>query len=222
MASTVDGRIIAENWGDDLDKFGSVYEDCHGTFESQAWLVGRVTMEKDFSERKKPGLVKSSKHIDRKAFVADKNATSYEIAVDPKGKLGWEANNIQGDHVIEILSESVSDEYLHYLTSKKISYILAGKNGIDFKTAFQRLAEDFKIRTIMLEGGGHVNGSVLSQGLVDELSLLILPLADGTKSSATIFEIDNVVRKAATKLKLKDVQKLESDIIWLKYDVQDK
>jgi hypothetical protein len=90
MGSTVDGRIIGENWGENLNKYGSLYEECHNSFESQAWMVGRVTMEKDFTEGKEPELVKASKSIKREAFIGDQEATSFAIAVDAHGKLGWE------------------------------------------------------------------------------------------------------------------------------------
>ena len=40
----------------------------------------------------------------------------------------------------------------------------------------------------LLEGGGHLNGSLLKAGLVDELSLLHYPVIDGAASSPTIFE----------------------------------
>src|SRR6187401_3260056 len=135
MASSVDGRIIAENWGDKLDQFGGLYEDCHNSFDSQAWMVGRVTMEKDFTEGKQPTLAKPSKPIARQPFVGDKNAKSFAIAVDAKGKLGWNENEIDGDHIIEILAESVSDDYLQYLQNLRISYLFAGKDDLDFNVA---------------------------------------------------------------------------------------
>lgn len=183
MGSTIDGRIIGEHWGDSADKYGSLYEDCHNTFNSQAWMVGRVTMEKDFTEGKKPKLIKAAKSIKREAFIADKNATSFAIAVDPLGKLGWDENEIDGDHVIEILSETVSDEYLQYLQRKKMSYIFAGEKNLDFYLALTQLHDLFDIRTLMLEGGGNINGSLLNAGLIDEVSLLVLPLADGAANT---------------------------------------
>jgi riboflavin biosynthesis pyrimidine reductase len=167
MASTVDGRIIAENWGDEESReaFGNLYEQCHKTFDSQAWMVGRVTMEKDFTEGKKPELVKPELPILRDPFIADKEAKSFAIAVDPKGKLGWTSNEISGDHIIEILTEGVSDEYLHYLQQKGVSNIFAGTEALDFKSALTQLAELFPIHTIMLEDGGHINGSLLNEDL---------------------------------------------------------
>jgi riboflavin biosynthesis pyrimidine reductase len=37
---------------------------------------------------------------------------------------------------------------------------------------------------------GSINRSLLSAGLVDELSLLILPLADATAGTPTTFDVD--------------------------------
>jgi riboflavin biosynthesis pyrimidine reductase len=225
MMSTVDGKIISANWGDKelIKTFSGFFEKYHDTFESQAWMCGRVTMERDFSGGAEPKLVKPDFSIERVPFIGDKNATSFAIAADPHGKLGWESNETGGDHIIEILTEQVSDEYLHYLQQKNISYILAGKKAIDFKWALQQLADLFPINTLMVEGGGHLNGSLLNAGLIDELSLLILPIADGTPKSPTTFEVsDYLVKAAATRLQLKEVERLEEDVLWLKYSLSCK
>lgn len=220
MGATVDGRIIGEHWGGNLDKYGNLYEQCHDSFESQAWMVGRVTMEKDFTEGRQPVLQTSKKPIYRKSYIGDKRATSFAVTVDAKGKLGWDSNEIDGDHVIEILSESVSDGYLQYLQSINVSYIFAGKNDLDLKLALEQLHGLFGIKTLMLEGGGNINGSLLHAGIIDELSLLVLPIADGTPGTPTIFEIRKPLKgKTATALKLIGVEKLEYDVLWLRYKI---
>src|SRR5947208_2143735 len=120
MMSTVDGRIISENWDNrkKIKIFTAIYERCHESFKSQAWMVGRITMEKDFAEAKKPRLTKVKHPVARDAFVGNENAKSFAIAVDSKGKLGWKRNEIEGDHLIVLLSEQASDAYLHYLQQK--------------------------------------------------------------------------------------------------------
>lgn len=220
MMSTVDGRIISANWGDAERRkiFGSIYEKCHESFDSQAWMVGRVTMEKDFTKGETPELSTPEIPIARVPFVGDVNATSFAIAVDGKGKLGWTSNEISGDHVIEVLTEQVSDAYLHHLQQKSVSYIFAGKEELDFSAALSQLAQLFPIQTIMLEGGGHINGSLLNEGLIDELSLLLLPIADGTPKTPTTFEVSDYLPKGpATPLLLSEVQQLEEGVVWLKY-----
>lgn len=218
MASTVDGRIIAENWGSKQEAFGSIYEECHSSFTSEAWMVGRVTMEQNFTEGLQPQPETPERSIERKPFVADPNATTFAVAVDPKGKLGWDKNEIDGDHIIEVLTEAVSDGYLQYLQNKGVSYIFGGKDSIDFGEILKQLYTLFSIKTLMLEGGGNINGSLLNEGLIDELSLLILPIADGSPDTATTFETGKQLKKNnPAELKLKDVLRMEQDVVWLKY-----
>ena len=220
MMSTVDGRIISANWADADTKrtFSGLYEQCHQSFDSQAWMCGRVTMEKDFTKGEKPKLMKPGHPVSREPFIGDKNASSFAIAVDAQGKLGWQSNEISGDHVIEILTEQVSDEYLYFLQQKGVSYIFAGKDEVDFAAALSQLAALFPIKTIMLEGGGHINGSLLNEGLIDELSLLLLPIADGTPKTPTTFEVSEYLqKKPATLMRLTEVKQLEHDVLWLRY-----
>ena len=220
MMSSVDGKILSTNWRDEeLTKtFASYFEKYHLTFPSQAWMCGRITMERDFSNGVQPELQAAPHPIAREPFIGDKNATSFAIAVDSHGKLGWDRNTTHGDHLIEVLTEQVSDAYLYYLQRKHISYLFAGKSEVDFALVLHQLAELFPIETLMLEGGGHLNGSLLNAGLIDELSLLLLPLADGTPQSPTTFEVSEYLPKGpATRLSLTDVQRLDNDVVWLKY-----
>lgn len=220
MMSTVDGRIISENWSDGKRKqaFYSIYEKYHQSFDSQARMCGRVTLEKDFSDEEKPKPIRSKQRIPRKPFIGDNTATSFAIAVDAKGKLGWKTNTIGGDHIIEILTEEVSNAYLNYLQRRKVSYIFAGRKVIDFRQALNELATLFPIKTIMLEGGGHINGSLLNEGLIDELSLLIVPIADGTPKAPTTFEVSEYLeKKCATILRLTHVKQVGHGVLWLRY-----
>jgi riboflavin biosynthesis pyrimidine reductase len=183
-------------------------------------MVGRVTMEKDFTKGEQPELIAPENPIAREPFIGDKDASSFAIAVDANGKLGWKSNEIGGDHIIEVLTEQVSDAYLYYLQQREISYIFAGKDELDFKSALNQLVELFPIQTIMLEGGGHINGSLLNDGLIDELSLLIIPIADGTPNTPTTFEVSEYLqKKPATLLYLTEVKQLGSGVVWLKYRI---
>lgn len=220
MMSSVDGKILSANWKDkELTKtFSGYFEQYHDTFTSQAWMCGRVTMERDFSGGVQPDLQPAPHAMGREPFIGDAQATSFAVAVDAHGKLGWDSNATGGDHLVEILTEQASDEYLYYLQRQRISYLFAGKEEIDFASALKQLATLFPIQTLMLEGGGHLNGSLLNAGLIDELSLLLLPIADGTAQSPTTFEVSDYLKKGpATRLHLAQVQQLDNDVVWLKY-----
>jgi riboflavin biosynthesis pyrimidine reductase len=76
------------------------------------------------------------------------------------------------------------------------------------------------IRRLMLEGGGTFNGAVLGAGLVDEISQVVVPVVDGGRNVATIFDIPgDPPRKAAAALRLKSRRTLPGGAQWLRYRV---
>ena len=217
MMSSLDGRIIVQRWGPNVPGRDD-YETTAATFEAQAWMCGRVTMEKDFTKGRQPDLQPVPQPLDRTDFVAEHAAESFVIAVDDHGKLGWEAADIDGEHLISVLTEQVPDEYLAYLRRLGISYVFGGAKNLDFAVVLDKLARLFPIQTILLEGGGHINGSLLKAGLIDELSLLHVPVIDGASASATVFEQGDAPG-AAPRLRLLAVQQRPHDVVWLRYEV---
>lgn len=67
-------------------------------------------------------------------------------------------------------------------------------------------------------GGGQIKGGSLQAGLVDEVSLLLLPGIDGRHAIPAIF--DGVVdHHSVVPLKLESVEKREGDALWIRYEV---
>ncbi|MGI4744308.1 MAG: RibD family protein [Janthinobacterium lividum] len=217
MMSSLDGRIIVQRWGKEVPG-RQEYETTAATFGAQAWMCGRVTMEKDFTKGRQPDLQPVAEPLDRTDFVADYAADSFVIAVDAQGKLGWETADIDGEHLIAVLTEQVPDEYLAYLRRLGISYVFGGTDTLDFAQVLDKLARLFPIQTILLEGGGHLNGSLLKAGLVDELSLLHYPIVDGDPASATVFE-QGPAPGPAVRFRLLEVQPRPHGILWQRYEV---
>lgn len=70
----------------------------------------------------------------------------------------------------------------------------------------------------MIAGGGYTNWSFLQADCIDELSLVIAPLADGNTSSVSIFERAGFLpKKTSIPLHLEEVSKIPGDGIWLRY-----
>lgn len=216
MMSSLDGRTILSRWGQAPNT--SEYELTAATFGAQAWLCGRVTMEKDFTKGLAPDLRPVTAPLDRSDFVAESGAKSFAVAVDARGKLGWESGFIDDDHLVSILTEQVSDAYLAYLRRQGVSYLFAGTQEIDLELALEKLGRLFPIDTVLLEGGGHLNGSLLKAGLVDELSLLLYPVVDGAGTSAATFEQGPAPGPAAPG-KLLSVEQRADGILWLRYEM---
>ena len=126
-------------------------------------------------------------------------------------------------HVIEALTEQVSDAYLEYLRSLDISYIITGKKQLDCKLLLEKLKSLFGIEKLMISGGGLTNWSFVQENLVDELSLVIAPVADGGRESATIFEkADFLPNRTPAAFTLKAAEQINGDTLWLRYSADQK
>ena len=217
MLTSVDGRIVTSGWNLS-DEGRAEYERTAATYHADAWMCGRITMAA-FAKGAAPDESPVSSVLSKRDFVAPHQGTTYAIAVDPHGKLYWQTNAIDGDHVIAVLTEQVSLEYLTFLQAQRISYLFAGASAIDLPTVLDKLAITFQIKTLMLEGGGKINGAMLHAGLIDELSLLIAPIADGSNGTPTLFDTLSTGQSphTAMRLTLHTVEQRTDGLIWLRY-----
>jgi 2,5-diamino-6-(ribosylamino)-4(3H)-pyrimidinone 5'-phosphate reductase len=175
-----------------------------------------VTME-PFAGATRPDAEVAPEHTGprRDDFVAPGAHESFAFAIDASGRLAWTTNDIDGDHVVAVLSERVSDEYLAFLRERGVSYLLAGARDVDLGLALDRIGARFGVRTLMLEGGGRINGGFLRAGLIDEVSLLVAPVADGRAGMAALFEVD--ADAAPRRLTLETVERRDDDMLWFRY-----
>jgi riboflavin biosynthesis pyrimidine reductase len=214
MMSSLDGRSLTDGWN--LDFASDLYETTAASFNADGWICGRVTMQeishgKDYPKGLAPAPLPRSHHF------AVRDAQQYAISIDPKGLVVWNSNTALKSHVIEVVSEQVSDDFLAYLRSIGVSYVFGGKTDIDLGAVVETLARELGVKTLIVEGGSHVSGAFVNAGLVDEVSVLILPLVDGRSDHPSSFEIAMETWKAPAYLKLKSIEKIVHDTIWLRY-----
>jgi riboflavin biosynthesis pyrimidine reductase len=215
MMQSLDGRITMDHWPDDKSMYDAVYEQLHGELKGDAWIVGRTTMAEFGKGEAKP--VTTSEVFPRETWKApDLGPGPYAIALDRSGKLHINISRANDDAIIVVLSSDASDAHLAELRRDGISYIFAGQDEeLDLDQALETLAAEFGIKRLLLEGGGGINGSFLTAGLIDEISVLLLPLADGS-SGPKLFDRDDA---PACKLELLGVDNLEGDVLHLRYAV---
>ncbi|QDE98345.1 RibD family protein [Myxococcus xanthus] len=217
MVPSVDGRIVTTGWKLSSRAL-SEYERTAETFDADAWMIGRISMEPYAGKAKVP-VRKAGQPIPRTDFIARRDAESYAIALDPSGKLTWKSGSIDDEHVITILTEQVSDDYLAFLQSKGVSYLFGGKTELNLKRVLEKLRKDFGIKRLLLEGGGKINGSFLAADLIDELSVLMAPIADGSIGTPSLFDAGEG-RGPVRHLKLVSAEPQKGDMLWLKYKVR--
>lgn len=65
-------------------------------------------------------------------------------------------------------------------TSTAVGYVRAERDGaLDLRDALVQLRERFDVRTLLCEGGPHLNSQLLAAGLVDELFFSLSPMLAG-------------------------------------------
>jgi 2,5-diamino-6-(ribosylamino)-4(3H)-pyrimidinone 5'-phosphate reductase len=214
MISTVDGKIIDKRWP---INGAEIFETSAATIKSDGWIVGRTTMQ-PFSSQKPRRKRRGRFNVPKTDFVGEHTQKTYAVVIDPSGKLSWDVNTVDTEHVIEVLSEKVTAEYLDYLRSRQVSYIFAGKSKIDLQLALRKLNQLFGIKRMTVQGGGITNGAFLNAGLLDELSLIITPIADGEIGVSSVFDISSKnTRISVEKLQLKSVRRYKQNCVWLKF-----
>lgn len=197
MMTTLDGKSIGNyekmpNYSAQLNDYLKI----HKHFSPKAVIMGRVTYELLSADILLSQLdnVETSP-IPRTDFIAKHKYKKYVIAIDPSGKLIWKTNQMSlthngtNKHIIQVLSEQVTDSYLHHLQKTGISYIFGGKDQLDLTLVLEKLKSYFEIDEALIEGGGILNGSFLHQNLIDEMSLFLVPVVDGGINSHTIVEL---------------------------------
>ncbi len=222
MTTSIDGRIVVNGWPDTAAVHRE-YERIHSAYEADGWMCGRVTMESFAGGVRPEEEVVRQEQTDaggatRQDFVAPGEHDSFAFAIDPSGRLAWASNDVDGDHVVAVLTHLVSDDYLAFLRDRGVSYLLAGAREVDLPLALEKIGSRFGVRTLMLEGGGRINGAMLCAGLVDEVSLLVAPVADGRVGTRALFEVDGD-DASPRRLVLGHVERLADDVLWLRYVV---
>ena len=102
---------------------------------------------------------------------------------------------------------------------------------VDLCAALEDLNSRFGVKVVRVDTGGTLNGQLLRQGLIAEVSLLIYPSLVGGEKQSSIFRAPDLPAIAATadpvtgpegviSLKLLHMEKLKGDVMWLRYEVK--
>jgi 2,5-diamino-6-(ribosylamino)-4(3H)-pyrimidinone 5'-phosphate reductase len=92
-------------------------------------------------------------------------------------------------------------------------------HGVNLKLLFRKL-EKMELKTILVEGGGELNWSLLRLGLVDELIVTIAPKIAGGRLATTLVEGDGFDEIAqGVRLHLKKIERKKTGELVLHYQL---
>ena len=195
MLTSLDGKIMGSYMETpEGEQAGAVFYNIafgkNPYYKHQGWLSGRVTTDDNFTFYEKPALDENAPAVPEGDYIA-KKADMYYVSVDPSGKLGWKDATLHYEdttaHVIEVLTERAGNAYKAFLRGLGISYIIAGRESLDYALALEKLKTLFGIETLMLGGGGILNWSFIQAGMCDEISVVIAASADGSAQTPALF-----------------------------------
>ena len=115
--------------------------------------------------------------------------------------------------IIAVTSRA-SKKRIRSLEDKGVIVLVCGKGPlVSLRLLLKRLTA-FKIRRILLEGGGTLNWSMLSNGLVDEISVAITPRILGGADAVSLVEgKGTALVEDAVKLRLQSMAKYGPDLV---------
>ncbi len=122
--------------------------------------------------------------------------------------------------IVVLCSKATPASYLDYLGKRHIEYIIVGDDHVDLRAALEELNARYGVKSVRTDSGGTLNGVLLREGLVDEVSVLISPTLVGGRRGPSLFdEADVKSNSGIIQLKLTHMEKVRGDFVWLRYKV---
>ncbi len=124
------------------------------------------------------------------AVVGRSGHRGWFAVVDGRGRVragitefpGWE-----GWHTLHLVSPAAPRDYLAFLRDRRVPYLVTGKEHVDLAAAMTKLSTLLGIERVVSTAGSRLNGALLRAGLVDELSLVLLPALIGGERTPHLF-----------------------------------
>ena len=222
IMSSVDGRLLPGRWTAPFDgtnpaKLFKEYAAIGKSLGTDAWMFGKATAREAFPYK----FMSKGEPVGEsgKVFVGNRTSSRLFITIDPDADIFFTSNCLRGDNILVILGKNATNDYLASLEERGVSYIVTDDIR-NLRKSLDLVREHFKIETVSLQGGGIIDGAMLAQGLINELSLVIYPGIDGLTTAPSIFEyLGHSEERPADgqALELISMEQMPHGIVWLRY-----
>jgi len=150
--------------------------------------------------------------------------TSWTSVVDGRGRF---RNGYTGDcddphtYMIHLTTQTAPPEYLAFLQSHKIPYLIEGENQVNLPKMFEKVKSILKVNTIATSSGGRLSGALIRNSLLDEVNILLSPIVIGGSKVPFLFNSPEPKWPdiIPNKLELIETKTLINDKIWFRYKV---
>ncbi len=174
MVSTVDGHATLSGRSGGLSSRAD-REIFHGLrMAVDAVMAGAATVRVERYGRIIPEESRRRRRVEQ-------GRSAEPLACIVSGRLALQADiPLLADPAARVAILTSSAASLPGSTAAEVHYIRAERDGLlDLPVALAELRERFGVRTLLCEGGPHLNAQLLGAGLVDELFLSLAPILAG-------------------------------------------
>ena len=222
--SSVDGRLLNERWTEPYDGTPAsallqVYASIGRELGTDAWMFGKNTLRAIFPY--KWSIAGHTVESDYPAvFIGERHSERIFIVDDPEADIYFTSSVLRGDNILVIVGRNATEEYLTHLREKRISYLIVN-DATDLREGLEAVGREFGIRSVSVQGGGILNGALLADGLIDELSLVVYPGIDGLSGIPSIFEYMGGATEypaQGQRLQLLSASQREYGVMWMRYE----
>ena len=160
----------------------------------------------------------------KKPIIKSEDKTPFWIIPDSRGILLNKLHVIRQSgyckDVIVLISKKTPTVFINYLKERNYDYILTGEYYVDYKSALEKIYNEYNVKAIRTDSGGTLNSILLTQGLVDKISILLSPVIVSKSNNYLIKNLDITPEKSKIDLELIKNKIVDKDHVLLVYKVK--
>jgi 2,5-diamino-6-(ribosylamino)-4(3H)-pyrimidinone 5'-phosphate reductase len=210
-AVSVDGRT--DHFAPDL----ALFYDLAGRYREGATLVGSETVLRS------PDARPDDDNTPAIAPAARADARPLLVIPDSKGRVrSWRRLLSSGywRRGVALVTRQTPPLYLELMKKIGVELIVRGDERVDLPGALFELHERYGVEVVRVDSGGTLNGALLRQSLVDEVSLVVHPALVGGTSPQSMFRAPDLEDdERVLLLTLRSVERVGGGAVWLRYEV---
>ncbi len=144
------------------------------------------------------------------------------VILDNKKHLNKQGINYLSSWLERVIIITTSSDHPAKMIYNNVS-VIEYQNTIDFSDLFKQLKNNHEINRLTIQSGGTLNTTLLREGLIDHVSVVIAPILVGGSTTPTLLDgeaihaVEELTNLRA--LRLKECNQLENSFLHLVYDV---
>lgn len=194
-----------------------LYYELAGRLEGDAMLSGSNTILAAFA------AAEASEPAEEPAQPDPADRRPWLVIVDSRGRvknLPQIRRQPYWRDVIMLCSLATPPGHLAYLHEQQVEHIVTGEDRVDLAAALAELKARYGLNRLRVDSGGILNGTLLRQGLVDEVSVVLTPALVGGTSPRSFFTAPDLAStEGIIPLRLVHLEQLRDGAVWLRYEV---